>query len=399
MLLRSLACLIFAALFASTVSAELYQWKDAQGKVHFSDKKPDAAASETLALPNNGAMQPFDARPATPKVFSTVRGTQRPLLVRSARIALDDTAKADPVVGSYYFGPDCVSPSAITLSSMRQRHPELDQPGYGTTTISELSRYGFGGMGWNAAYAKQPINVVLDIVVTDLQILACARKIRRDSKYTSVDFMHSAARIVVKWTFSNAFDGKVIYETTTEGVVNVPAAKVQAMSEALRLAYVNAVQHLLEDDSLSTLLTQAKPIEQPEPVLMETNRFEEFLKIPKALYDRYMLTGRLAEILSFMSKVKAQTSEYYFSNGIWPSSLDQLDLSPADLTLPDRVASITLGSEGTIAADISPALGAESQLVLLPEPPAVPGGVMRWRCAAAIDSPTLQQWLLETCGR
>lgn len=52
------ALVLLTAVVALPVQAELYKWTDAEGRVHFTDKKPESAASkkvETLATPRASA--------------------------------------------------------------------------------------------------------------------------------------------------------------------------------------------------------------------------------------------------------------------------------------------------------------------------------------------------------
>lgn len=43
--------ILLAAMLAVPAQAELYKWTDADGRVHFTDKKPDQAASKVETLP------------------------------------------------------------------------------------------------------------------------------------------------------------------------------------------------------------------------------------------------------------------------------------------------------------------------------------------------------------
>ena len=55
---RARVLVLLTAVVALPVQAELYKWTDAEGRVHFTDKKPESAASkkvETLATPRASA--------------------------------------------------------------------------------------------------------------------------------------------------------------------------------------------------------------------------------------------------------------------------------------------------------------------------------------------------------
>jgi hypothetical protein len=60
---------IALALFAGTASAEVYTWKDAEGKTHFSDQAPagDSPSVRTVTLPDEGKPRPKPMpKPAAP---------------------------------------------------------------------------------------------------------------------------------------------------------------------------------------------------------------------------------------------------------------------------------------------------------------------------------------------
>jgi len=391
LMLRCLACLVFATLFVSAASAELYQWKDAQGQFHFSDKKPEDTGSTKLQLSNNGAMRDFDV-PAMPPASLRFNGISRLLLLKPIRLALTDAAvRTDPVVGSYYFGPDCVSPTSATLKEWRERYPSADplENGYANTAMNEAMKKGLRRLIWIDVNTPQASNVILNATITDMQFSACARAARLDARYGYQDFKHSAARVRIKWTFLSASDHKVIYETSTEGVANVPAVDFQLISEALTNAFADAMQRLMRDEMINKMMIL------PEGDV-EEGWVEKARQLPRALYERYVLRPRLAEIVVLLGAIKPITTEYYLTNGQWPSDLGQVQIDAAELSHPDRIASVTLRGQGEIVADISPAFGAGSRLILMPSPTRN-GTTVLWQCTAMIESASLQQWLEEFC--
>ena len=50
--MQRIACLLLCFL-SLTTQAEIYQWKDANGKTHFSDQKPEHQQAETVELKTN----------------------------------------------------------------------------------------------------------------------------------------------------------------------------------------------------------------------------------------------------------------------------------------------------------------------------------------------------------
>jgi hypothetical protein len=389
------SCLLFFLFSCSPAHAELYQWTDAQGQTHFSDKKPAAANSKTVDIRDSGAMRNFETKTAQPVTLS-IYGSTRLLLVKPVQLALDNAGKANPVIGSYHFGPDCVSPSSMTLNEWRQRYVEADPrpAGYSDEIVGELGRHGLSSLNWQNNFSLQPTNVMLDASITDMQLLTCATKTKLDGKYQYYEFRRSAARLVVKWTFRSAIDQKVIYEASTVGVANPPNAQIQyLMNAALKQAMNDAVLHLLEDISILEIMRLPAGADPEQPI--EGDWLDKVTQLPKAMYDRYVKTATLTEILTLLVPIKNVVSEYYMSEGDWPTSLEQMQLS--SMSEAGKIASVSLRGRGEIVADISPAFGPGTLLILIPSS-AGSGGTIQWSCAATLNSPILQQWLMDTCG-
>jgi hypothetical protein len=72
------------------VHAEVYQWRDAEGKVHFTDKKPRKAASSkdiTHTLERTNVDESGEQRAALKKVFVKETAEERQLKEQKARQA------------------------------------------------------------------------------------------------------------------------------------------------------------------------------------------------------------------------------------------------------------------------------------------------------------------------
>lgn len=78
-ILRNLI-LILLALHASVAAAEIYSWKDADGKTHFSDTPPAGKepSLKTITLPPSGTSTPGQQPPAREKPASAVRSKAIP---------------------------------------------------------------------------------------------------------------------------------------------------------------------------------------------------------------------------------------------------------------------------------------------------------------------------------
>lgn len=51
--MRIYSLIVFLALFSGSQGAEVYKWVDDDGKVHFSDKKPESSGAEKIIIKTN----------------------------------------------------------------------------------------------------------------------------------------------------------------------------------------------------------------------------------------------------------------------------------------------------------------------------------------------------------
>lgn len=88
--------IVALALSAGTAAAEIYSWKDADGKIHYSDKPPaDTPPSlKTVPLPANNPSSAGQPRPTTPASRKPDDSTEKGKAAAQNSLAACEKAKA-----------------------------------------------------------------------------------------------------------------------------------------------------------------------------------------------------------------------------------------------------------------------------------------------------------------
>ncbi len=99
---------LMLTLFSSLASSEVYQWRDENGKLHFSDKNPETPQSEvkTLDIGIKKFSLPENETKIEPKIWNN-EWASRQLVITPSSLNLNGK------IGTAWFGPECTSPTAI----------------------------------------------------------------------------------------------------------------------------------------------------------------------------------------------------------------------------------------------------------------------------------------------
>jgi len=101
-------------------------------------------------------------------------------------------------------------------------------------------------------------------------------------------------------------------------------------------------------------------------------------------YSGYVRTAQLTEVYSLLMPIKMTMTEYYMLNGEWPSSLEQINLKPDDMTDGQYLDKVRLGDNGRILAFLSHTFGKNKLLSLAPK--SIMGGMQtRWECTTNVN--------------
>ncbi len=109
-------------------------------------------------------------------------------------------------------------------------------------------------------------------------------------------------------------------------------------------------------------------------------------------YQDYTKRAHVSEGLNMASGVKAAVSEYYASEGIWPTSNEMAGL---DNSLQgNAVKSVAVQSDGSILMTYNSKVIDDAQLLLKPT---ATNGAIQWTCAAVSSSGMKTAYLPSNC--
>ena len=101
-------------------------------------------------------------------------------------------------------------------------------------------------------------------------------------------------------------------------------------------------------------------------------------------YQDYTKRARVSEGLSLAAGAKAAVTEYYSSQGAWPTSNAEAGLAAASDIKGDSVGSVTVGASGVITVAMDATKVASGNVVLTPTAAASAGSV-EWKCTTTLD--------------
>lgn len=107
-------------------------------------------------------------------------------------------------------------------------------------------------------------------------------------------------------------------------------------------------------------------------------------------YSGYVRTAQITQVYSLLQPLKMTLTQHYMMNGEWPSSLEQVNLKPEEMTDGQYLDKVRLGRNGNIFAYLSDTFGKDKYLSLTPK--SIMGGMQtRWDCTTNLSTKGLQQ--------
>ena len=98
----------------------------------------------------------------------------------------------------------------------------------------------------------------------------------------------------------------------------------------------------------------------------------------------YVQASIVADILASIAPVRMMMMEYRMSEGVFPSRLEEIGLSRADMRTGRHIDDLILGDDGAIMVKAVDALAPDAYVVMSPRE--TMGGLnMEWHCATTVD--------------
>lgn len=393
---------LFGLFFAITVNAEIYKWTDAQGKVHYSDKKiADSAQAQDLNL---GTMPP--AKTVAALTARRYQNTRPSLYLLRSELALDQLAalRSPANFAYFYFGGDCVSPTAVSYVEYIKRYPKSlpDSDDLYRDEGHIFDTYKFRTQ--SAIYAldnpqraideegNPPLKLHVDIV--DMRINACTQRLLKTvvsgnlDKISGYNFDKTNVWLQLRITISNSNDDAV-FNTITEGAANEVDGHSSNISLLTTAAYEQAITNLIANPTFTELLTPKSKIQKI--TIAENNTPEPsesggmLSRLANKLQFNAVTKAKLAEAMSLVSPVRISIVQYYADTGKWPNSFSDIDLNSGDLVQKGLIENAELRLGGVLHLRLDRTTFGENEVLQLVPKPIMNGQSIDWECRTSLD--------------
>jgi hypothetical protein len=383
--------------------AEIYKWTDAQGKVHYSDKKiADSAQAQDLNL---GTMP--DAKSVASGTAIRYQNTRPSLYILRGEIAFDQLATLrNPTNFAYfYFGGDCVSPTAASYEEYIKRYRNSLPRSYeifrDEGDIFRKNKYRNQGTGYAIDNPRSvtdeegnpPVKLHIDIV--DMRINACIQRLQKTTvsgnldKISGYNFDKANVWLQLRATLSTFNDDVVLLNTIIEGAADQVDGFSGNISKLTIAAYEQAITNLLATPQFTELVTPKSKIQTINVSTTEPPAPAEEGGMLNRLADKFLFNSikksKLAETLSLVNPVRFSIVQYYADTGKWPSSFSDIDLNASELQQKDLIDSAELRLGGVLHIRLAKSTFGDNEILQLIPKSAMGGQTINWECRTSLD--------------
>ncbi|WP_331345774.1 DUF4124 domain-containing protein [Cellvibrio sp. UBA7661] len=396
-------CIPFSFYLASTAHAEIYKYTDAQGKVHYSDKKiADSAQAQNLNLGTMPQAKAVESLPA-----KRYQNTRPSLYLLRSELALDQLAalRSPANFAYFYFGGDCVSPTAVNYGEYIKRYknslPESDDLYRDEGRVFDTYKF----RSQRATYALDNPQRVMDeegnpplklnVDITDMRINACTQRLEKASisgnldKISGYHFDKANVWLQLRITITHSRDDVVLLNTIAEGSANEIDGYPGNISRLTTAAYEQAITNLIANPTFVELLTPKSKIKTVTIAQQETPSPSDSGGMLSRLADKLQFNAvnkaKLAEAMSLVSPVRISIVQYYAETGKWPSSFSDIDLSSGDLIQKDLIEQAELRLGGVLHLRLDRSTFGENEVLQLVPKPIMNGQSIDWECRTSLD--------------
>lgn len=390
----------FGLLFTTPIFAEIYKWTDAQGKVHYSDKKiADSAQAQNLNL---GTMP--NAKPVDTLLAKRYNNTRPSLYLLRNELALEQLAslRSPDNFAYFYFGGDCVSPTVVSYVEYIKRYkkslPESDDLYRDEGRIFEQYNFRTQNALNNPTRSldeegNPPLKLQVEII--DMRINACTQRLQKATISGNLDeisgynFEKANVWLQTRITISNSTDDVVLLNTITEGSANEVEGYQGNISRLTTAAYEQAINNLIANQKFAELLTPKSKIQKINIPESQPTAPAESSGLLSRLTEKLQLNSvkksRVAEALSLVSPVRISIVQYYADTGKWPDSFADINLNASELQQQNLIDSAELRLGGVLHIRLANSTFGENEVLQLIPKPIMSGQSIDWECRTSLD--------------
>lgn len=256
---KALLGISIGILLSSPSLAGIYQWTDKNGKIHFSDQKPEAqdASKETvkkLKIRDNGG---YGLPVVEQLTVIPYTGYDSPVAFSLAKIKLNiENADYQRVkMGQLLSGPNCTK--KVKEIYWSDGNGYIDDYKITYAIFQEINKAGYKLSPPQSEFAKQDQRLTLKAELITVKLNSCTKPKERKSL--------NEAYIKVKWELYDKLQRKNIYSGTSTGSSNntTHSKKFKSANQAISSSFVIATNNLLADPQFIKFINAKK---EPEPL-------------------------------------------------------------------------------------------------------------------------------------
>lgn len=378
-----------AMLCAPFAQAQIYTWTDSNGRVHYSDQPTD----------KNAVLQSIDVgtMPA-PTVVDTTKpalfvAPLRPLIVSQFEYS-EELFNAPKSVAKFYFGGDCVSPTALRLDDLFTRLPSVVRTPeqLQVDMFRAVRRLGYPKLYRAGHYGGANVDAVavryLRAQIIGFDIAACRADGSSGNSLSELKdtmmpkFKLANSWLKVRWQLSHEPNGEPLLTIVTEGSAATQINTDVNVQSAMREGFMAAAANVLSDDSLRQALAESH---DTKPAGNNDVTSNAKLTTESWAEQRFIRQSNLAKALSELSVVKTMVAEYYQMRGVMPVSTAVLGITPETVQSSPYLSVLQMQAPGIIYAELNAEKFTPGQFVELT--PEISKGftLIEWRCETSLD--------------
>ncbi len=279
------ASILLLFLLPSISHAEVYQWKDKNGKVHFSDTPPVdiKAKKKEIKTESIGSV--------TIGYYTKVARELKPLQVAGSEykrvkvegiVVSDDIAdKGKNVIGYNYVGTSCVKKSGTIKLSDEILKPIIRK--YYQIFYDALRASGYSSKSYTRYITNRTDNrdvIGFSAEIIELRLNTCVRNKRQIDIWKQ----QISAYMKVKWNLFDTKSRKIIYQIITEGsnkgLFSTRFGRNIPVTEGQLRSFKMALRNMLANKELVNLLKSGVPTSH---LKVAENELENFIGLPLTL--------------------------------------------------------------------------------------------------------------------
>ncbi len=386
------------------LSGEIYKWKDKNGKIHYSEKKPENTDSvESVDADHDKAFNPVKTSQG---INNSQQNNQRHIVVVRPDNFWQLTNPQQRTT-AYYFGGDCVSPISASFLEMQENHQSLlprnnNVIDYVVDSIYRLNYSVSSSMKKplynNLARFEDP--VVLRFRLENLVYHLCVENLRRQYRnhkkiqagsnpfdFSISEFRKRRATVTLGWTLHDASSGKQLYQGTTAGSADYwDKDVIKFRLRVIKKAIENATSNLLSERNFIEQLLPSSNWGKSKKIAIPKRKDKGLLdSIGDIFASNAVRKTEFAKVIAATSPLKIMLTEYYMAQGSWPKSLTDIQVSRTELFAQNSVENVQIDYDGAIVLSLdSQKFGDDATVSLQPEV-FLGGGRIDWQCITNLD--------------